>query len=306
MSEIEYPYLPEGREFLFVPEDHEFMVAARLAQQECAGDPIHPVGAVIVKDGKVVARAGNGFNAGSSEVHVCPRIVQECASGAGYELCELHNNPGHAEPMAVAQAQASGVDTVGADLYMYGHWWCCEPCWKSMIDAGIANVYLPDGAYVSLTREAVTAKTLVPTRSSVYLAGAYTNNGFFDSTDLQAITNQIASACEDLGYFVVVPFRDNPENVHPREERDVNKIFQWSYDKVIECDVLVVDVSSPSLGAGGEIILAHEHDKPIVLISKKGSTVTNFVLGNPSVVYHIEYEDLGVLLRQLGHVLRQL
>ena len=30
----------------------------------------------------------------------------------------------------------------GADLYLYGHWWCCEPCWNAMINAGIKNVYL--------------------------------------------------------------------------------------------------------------------------------------------------------------------
>ncbi len=144
---VEYPYLPEGRAFQFVDEEHEHMQAAKLAQEECAGDPIHPVGVVLVKDGQVVARAGNGFNRGPGQVHVCPRIVQECPSGTGYELCDLHNNPGHAEPMAVAAAKEAGIDLQGADAYMYGHWWCCEPCWKSMIDAGVENVYLPHDAH---------------------------------------------------------------------------------------------------------------------------------------------------------------
>ncbi len=45
----------------------------------------------------------------------------------------------HAEARAVKNA---GVKAHGGDLYLWGHWWCCKPCWDAMISAGIKNVYL--------------------------------------------------------------------------------------------------------------------------------------------------------------------
>ncbi len=156
-----YPYLPPGRTFRFVPHDHPHMCAAAQARQECAGDPLFPVGIVLVRDGAVVARAGNGFNRGPGEAHLCPRILQNCKSGEGYDLCSLHDAAGHAEPMLVKAAQKVGIPTEGADAYMYGHWWACEPCWQALIDAGIRDLYLAEDAHVRFSREAVYAETLV-------------------------------------------------------------------------------------------------------------------------------------------------
>jgi deoxycytidylate deaminase len=62
-------------------------------------------------------------------------------TGQGYELCEGCDPKFHSEPSAIRDAQAKGKDTNGADLYMWGHWWCCEYCWNSIISAGIKNVY---------------------------------------------------------------------------------------------------------------------------------------------------------------------
>ena len=40
----------------------------------------------------------------------------------------------------------NGHDTVGADLYLWGHWWACAPCWNAIIESGIENVYLLEGS----------------------------------------------------------------------------------------------------------------------------------------------------------------
>jgi deoxycytidylate deaminase len=52
----------------------------------------------------------------------------------------------HAEQSALHDAKKNGHDTVGAELYLWGHWWCCESCWEKMIDAGIGKVFLLEGA----------------------------------------------------------------------------------------------------------------------------------------------------------------
>ena len=160
MEPVAYPYMAPGRTFLFVSSTHPLMAEAVNTRGTHAGDPLFPVGAILVRDDRVIARAGNGFNRGSGESHLCPRILQGCKSGEGYDLCHLHDTDGHAEPMAVAMAKQAGENTVGADCYLYGHWWCCEPCWKALIDAGIRNVYLPEDAHLLFSKEAVYSQTL--------------------------------------------------------------------------------------------------------------------------------------------------
>ncbi|MBU0646304.1 hypothetical protein KJ611_02385 [Patescibacteria group bacterium] len=130
---MELPYLPEGREIKYVALDNELMAQAKIARQECSGDTLYPVGAVLVRGGEVLCRAGNGFNQGSDKLHICPRVVEGCPSGTGYDLCGLHDAPGHAENMLMQVARGQGIDTNGADVYLCGHWWCCEPCWQAMI-----------------------------------------------------------------------------------------------------------------------------------------------------------------------------
>jgi hypothetical protein len=45
------------------------------------------------------------------------------------------------------------VDMKDADLYLWGHWWCCESCWTAILGAGINKVYLEEGSEVNFNRE---------------------------------------------------------------------------------------------------------------------------------------------------------
>jgi deoxycytidylate deaminase len=160
MPDIKYPYMPADRHLKYVPADHPFMREAAKAREELAGDPLWPVGIVAVRDGKVVARAGNGFNQGHQGEHICPRIMKGCKTGEGYELCALHDPPGHSEPQLVKACREAGIETQGLDAYMYGHWWACEPCWKSLIDAGFRDLYVTDDAHDRFSKMNVYRETL--------------------------------------------------------------------------------------------------------------------------------------------------
>lgn len=298
----EYPYMPEGRHLKYVPADHPYMVEAARAREECAGDPLYPVGIVLVKDGEVVARAGNGFNRGPGQVHVCPRIVLECASGAGYDLCSLHDAPGHSEQMVLAEAARLGIDVIGADAYMYGHWWACEPCWTALIQAGIRDLYVTEDAHERFSREKVYAQTLTPTVHSVYIAGPITNIGDFEKQT--RFYEQLGEVVEQMGCRACIPHRDNEEN--QKEQKNPSVVYAWATEQVKNCDVIVAEVSVPSLGTGGELIEAIKAGKHVILMSREGSRVSAFARGNPAVVYHIEYKDEQDAARQLRNVLRQL
>lgn len=141
MNEIKYPYIPEGKEIKYVGLDNEFMLAAKeiLDHEGCIK---HPTAAVVVRGGKVI---GRGTNAGKY-VEVCPRWGSP--TGENYGPCkEVCKQEGHSEVTSIKNASENGNETNGADLYLYGHWWCCENCWNKMINAGIRNVYLLDKSW---------------------------------------------------------------------------------------------------------------------------------------------------------------
>jgi deoxycytidylate deaminase len=153
MSQINYPYLPAGRTILYVDSSNEFMKAAEVACGELSTDKYHPTGAVLVRDGKIIARAANQSALKSEKLlewhrkGLCVRKLLKIPSGKKYWLCPgCASSKNHAETLAVKTAEKLGVKTDGADLYLWGHWWCCRPCWDSMISGGIRNVYLLSGS----------------------------------------------------------------------------------------------------------------------------------------------------------------
>lgn len=153
MSQISYPYLPSGRTILYVDSNNEFIKAAEVACKELSTERQHPNGAVLVKDGKVIAIAASQSaikNEKLLEWHrkgLCVRRILKIPSGQKYWLCPgCASSKNHAETLVVKEAQKNGVSTSGADLYLWGHWWCCESCWNAMISAGVRNVYLLSGS----------------------------------------------------------------------------------------------------------------------------------------------------------------
>lgn len=149
--EIVYPYLPEGREILYVPEDHEHMQAAKKAAETKSLDKQFPTGAVVVKDNIVIGEGANG-----SLIHEqigCERKRLNIPTGQGYELCEGCHPDNHAEPKAIRDALEKKLLDTDVDLYLWGHWWCCEGCWKWMDEHGIRNVYLVENAQERFTKK---------------------------------------------------------------------------------------------------------------------------------------------------------
>ena len=140
MSAIQYPYLPAGRSFIYVGDSDPFMREAKAWAKEHSQDKLMPNTSLIVKDGSIIGRGANGSD--FHEKHGCDRVRRGIPSGHGYELCEGCHPRNHGEPRAIQDALANGHDPRGADLYLWGHWWCCEPCWNAMIEAGIENVYV--------------------------------------------------------------------------------------------------------------------------------------------------------------------
>ncbi|OGG51376.1 hypothetical protein A3C18_00280 [Candidatus Kaiserbacteria bacterium RIFCSPHIGHO2_02_FULL_54_11b] len=140
MSAIPYPYLPTGRMIKYVDAHNPFMLEAREYARKNSLDDSVKTGSVIVKNGEIIGRGANGSDYHTE--HGCERVKRGIPTGHGYELCPGCDPRNHSEPRAIADALKNGHETIGADLYLWGHWWACQPCWNAIIEAGIENVYL--------------------------------------------------------------------------------------------------------------------------------------------------------------------
>ena len=141
---IQYPYLPAGRTILYVPASNEFMAATKEFARK--NNTVKHVGAaVVVRDGRIIGRGsiGAGFHGAQGG---CIREKMNVPTGTRYDLCKGCSHENHSEASAIRDAKEHNEDTHGADLYLWGHWWCCEPCWRAMLEAGISNVYLLEGS----------------------------------------------------------------------------------------------------------------------------------------------------------------
>lgn len=108
-------------------------------------------GAVIVKDDVVISTGYNGAPRGFDnccDLGTCPRIDGNMHLGEGYDICRAI----HAEENALLNC--SRQQTIGADLYLVGvnpedntihEARPCPLCARTIIQAGINNVYLRVG-----------------------------------------------------------------------------------------------------------------------------------------------------------------
>ena len=114
----------------------------------------HHVGAVIVRDKRIISTGYNGSPKGLKHCLDigCIRDQESIESGTKVEICRAI----HAEQNAIIQAALHGTSTEGATLYCTHQ--PCIICAKMIINAGIIKVIYgedyPDEAAIELFNEA--------------------------------------------------------------------------------------------------------------------------------------------------------
>ncbi len=148
MEKQELPYLPLGWEVHYVAEDNPWMKEACLSAGTLSTDANHPTGAVIVQNDEIIGRGANAsvFHDRIGCVRQMLRNFIPVPSGKMYWTCRGCSPRFHAEQNAIRDAKKKGHQTKGADLYLWGHWWCCESCWEKILDANIERVFLAKDA----------------------------------------------------------------------------------------------------------------------------------------------------------------
>lgn len=136
----EHVTVPEALTVEFVTMDNPFMQQALLQAVKNRFEEMTVTSSIVVLHEDVVGRGinGNGFH---QREKACLRVGAENI-GKDYESCPGCHPDNHSERVAIRQAQQMGKDLSKAKLYMYGHWWSCEPCMNALVDANIRKIYL--------------------------------------------------------------------------------------------------------------------------------------------------------------------
>jgi deoxycytidylate deaminase len=141
-----YPFIPDGWSFEYAPMSDTFMALAVTTVEKLERD--NPEGnritysIIALPDTKGALQIVEQSPNHTIHKSFCPRVAINSTSGKDYEYCPHYcAYENHSETAAILKAKARGLDVKGGHVYMGGHWWCCAPCWKSMIDAGISHVH---------------------------------------------------------------------------------------------------------------------------------------------------------------------
>lgn len=137
---IKHPFLSEKLPLNY--DDNNYLKEAQKVAAKESLDTRQQTGTVIVKDGKIIGRGANGSK--YHELHGCERERLGIPTGQRYDLCEGCDPKNHAERKAIDNTMNNGhrSDLQGATAFLWGHWWCCEPCTTAMITTGIKEVVL--------------------------------------------------------------------------------------------------------------------------------------------------------------------
>lgn len=137
----------EALEYSKTTEDNHFMQLAR-SQSGLSTDLRRPIGAVVVINSKVVGFGSNQATVRWSwlqRFHVkhCFRKILGIRTHNFYFVCPgcaLFRN--HAEARAMRDVDPFWLPfRVPAEVYLYGHRYCCAKCEDSMLKFGITKVY---------------------------------------------------------------------------------------------------------------------------------------------------------------------
>jgi len=108
----------------------------------------------------------------------------------------------------------------------------------------------------------------------------------------------MAKAIEDSGHEVTSPW---VLGLIERSDSMVN-VFRRDMASSEDCDILVADISEPSIGVGMEIMAAYKAGRRIILLVRKGN-VTSRMLQHMDKKETIEYETDDDVYRKLRQLL---
>ena len=98
---------------------------------------------------------------------------------------------------------------------------------------------------------------------------------------------EIAGAIKSAGHELISPWVIRED---PNDGLTAAGVFERDTNAVRRCDTIIADVSTPSLGVGMEVMLAHTLGKGVICVYQQGTRLSWMVKGLPGAIL-IEFKD---------------
>jgi nucleoside 2-deoxyribosyltransferase len=98
----------------------------------------------------------------------------------------------------------------------------------------------------------------------------------------EAIYQHLVAGLQAQGHHVLSAHVADPNALEVEKDLPPRKVFERDVNWVKECEAMVAEVSTPSLGVGYEYGLAVQLGKPVLCVYRSGVRLSKMITGNPA------------------------
>lgn len=98
----------------------------------------------------------------------------------------------------------------------------------------------------------------------------------------EAIYQHLVARLQTQGHTVLSAHVADPVAIEREKDASPREVFERDVAWVEACDVMIAEVSTPSLGVGYEYGLAVQLGKPVLCVYRSGLRLSKMITGNPA------------------------
>ena len=98
----------------------------------------------------------------------------------------------------------------------------------------------------------------------------------------EAIYRHLVARLQAQGHDVLSAHVADPIALEREKDRSPHEVFERDVKWVEECEAMIAEVSTPSLGVGYEYGLAVQLGKPVLCVYRSGLRMSKMITGNPA------------------------
>ena len=110
----------------------------------------------------------------------------------------------------------------------------------------------------------------------------YFSGSISGGRDHAAIYQHLVAYLQGLGHEVLSAHVADPAVLEREKDTSPRLVFERDVAWVRDCDVMIAEVSTPSLGVGYEYGLAVQLGKPVLCVYRSGLRMSKMITGNPA------------------------
>ena len=112
---------------------------------------------------------------------------------------------------------------------------------------------------------------------NIYFSGSISGG-----RDHEAIYQHVVARLQAQGHHVLSAHVADPLALESEKDMPPREVFERDTNWVRDCDAMIAEVSTPSLGVGYEYALAVQLGKPVLCVYRSGVRLSKMITGNPA------------------------